>query len=157
MRRAVAASAAVVVLTLGLAGCGSADPAAVAAVGLDDSGYLAVVQMCDQGRTFTHAGFVETADGETALSWIGRTVEPVTLFRISEDPPDNWVVDTEGGLRSGVEYRFEATASDDLTVAGPEFTLDDLNTLGIGEVIAADGVVSTLDEFLDEACATMTP
>jgi len=152
VRRASSASIAVAVLAVGLAGCGSADPAAVAAVGLDESGYLAVVQMCDQGRTVTHAGIVETDDGETALSWIGRTVEPITFFRVSEDPPDNWVVDTDGGMRTGGEYRFEATASDDLVVSGPEFTLDDLNTLGIGEVIDADGVVSTLDDFLDSSC-----
>lgn len=145
------ASAAVVGLAVGLAGCGSAEPAAVAAVGLDDSGYLAVVQMCDQGRTVTHTGFVDTADGGIELGWIGRTVEPITLFRISEDPPDNWVVDVDGGLRTGVEYVFEATA-DDLTVTGPDFTLDDLNTLGLGEVIDADGVVWALDDFLGTAC-----
>lgn len=149
-------SAAVVLLSAGLAGCSSANPAAVAAVGLDDSGYLAVVQMCDQGRTFTYAEFDEVDGGEPELAWIGRTVEPVTLFRTSEGPPDNWVVDVEGGLRSGVQYVFVAS-SDDLEVRGPEFSLDDLNTLGIGEVIDADGVVSTLDEFLDDACATMTP
>lgn len=139
-------------LTAALAGCASADPAGVAAVGLDADGYLAVVQMCDQGRTVTYAQFAQTPDGDPSLAWIGRTVEPITIFRIGSDPPDNWVLDVDGGLVSGLTYAFTATA-DDLTVAGPEVTLDDLNALAAGEVIDADGSTQPLDGFLDDACS----
>jgi len=151
MRRGATAGAVALGATLLAAACAPAEPAAVAAVGLDDSGYLAVVIICDEGRTVTHAGFVESEADAPELSWIGRTVEPITFFRVAEDPPDNWVLDVEGGLRSDVAYGFEATDGD-LVVAGPTFTLDDLNTLGAGEVIDPDGVVLSIDEFLDTAC-----
>lgn len=135
-----------------LSGCASADPPAVAAVGLDSTGYLGVVMLCDRGRTLTYVDFTASDDSDPSLAWIGRTVEPITFFRLSEEPPDNWVVDVEGGLLSGVTYRFQGTA-DDLTVMGPQFSLDGLNTLDIEEVIDADGVVLPLEEFLDEGCA----
>lgn len=138
--------------TAALAGCASADPAGVAAVGLDDDGYVAVVQMCDEGRTVTYAQFTPAPDGEPSLAWIGRTVEPITLYRIDGDPPDNWVLDVDGGLVSDVTYTFRATA-DDLTVTGPDVTLADLNALGIGEVIDGDGTAQLLDDFLDHACS----
>ncbi len=137
---------------LALAGCSSADPAAVAAVGLDDDGYAAVEMMCDQGRTLTQARF-EAADGSgPALSWIGRTVEPITFYRIDADPPDNWVSDIDGGLLSDVSYTFVTDDDAGLEIVGPEFTLADLNALGIGEVIAADGTIATTDDFLAGAC-----
>ena len=135
-----------------LAGCSAADPAAVAAVGRDRDGYLAVVQMCDQGRTVTSAAFSEVPDGGPSLAWIGRTVEPITVYRVDEDPPDNWVLDVDGGLVSDRTYSFVASA-DDLVVTGPEFTLADLNELNTGEVIGADGTVQTFDDFLDESCS----
>lgn len=138
-------------LAAGLGGCASADPAAVAAVGLDADGYLAVVQLCDQGRSFTYAQFSQEADGAPSLAWIGRTVEPITFYRIGADPPDNWVVDVDGGLVSGVEYTFAATA-EDLRVTGPPVTLADLNDLTAGQVIDAGGAVRTIDDFLDHAC-----
>lgn len=137
-----------------LTGCGLADPAAVAAVGLEDDGYVGVIRMCDEGRTLTYVEFAEP-DADPTLGWIGRTVEPITFFRIGQEPPDNWVIDLDGGLLSDVTYRFGGTGTD-TDVVGPEFTLADLNTLEIGEVIDADGVVQTVDEFLDTACATMT-
>lgn len=151
MRRVATAGVVVLGATLLVAACAPAEPAAVAAVGLDDSGYLAVVTMCDQGRTVTHAGFVAAESDAPELSWIGRTVEPITFFRVAEDPPDNWVLDVEGGLRTDVAYEFEATDGD-LVITGPTFTLDDLNTLGTGDVIDPDGVVLSIDEFLDTAC-----
>ncbi|WP_420112141.1 hypothetical protein [Pseudactinotalea sp.] len=148
--------AAVAVVGLGLsaalAACSSADPAAVAAVGLDDDGYLAVVRMCDEGRTVTYAQFAQEPDGVPSLAWIGRTVEPITFFRIGSDPPDNWVLDVDGGLVSDVTYAFTATA-DDLSVTGPDFTLADLNALGAGEVITAAGTTEPVEDFLEHACS----
>lgn len=148
------AALAVVGLGLGaaLAGCASADPAGVAAVGLDDDGYLGVVRMCDEGRTITYVQFAQEPDGVPGLAWIGRTVEPITFFRIGSDPPDNWVLDVDGGLVSDLTYAFTATA-DDLTVTGPEFTLADLNALAAGEVITADGSTEPVQEFLEGACS----
>ena len=134
------------------AGCASADPAGVAAVGLDEDGYVAVVQMCDQGRTVTYAQFTDESDGDPTLAWIGRTVEPITFYRVGGDPPDNWVLDVDGGLLSDRTYTFSAIA-DDLEVTGPEVTLADLNALGSGEVIDAGGTVQPLDDFLDSACS----
>lgn len=144
------AAGAVVGLAL-LTGCGSADPAAVAAVGLDRSGQLAVVRMCDEGRSLTHVELVAVDDDRVALGWIGRTVEPITFFRIAGDAPDNWVVDVEGGLLDGVTYRMDARA-DDLQVSGPEFTLDQIRELGSDEVIDASGTVRTTEDFLENAC-----
>lgn len=149
-RRATAALL-VVTTACALAGCAGADPAAVAAVGLDSTGYVGVVVMCDRGRTVTHVDFTAEGEETPTLAWIGRTVEPITFFRLSEEPPDNWVVDVEGGLLADISYRFEATA-DDLTVTGPELTLEDLNTLGADEVIDSAGVVRPLEEFLDAGC-----
>lgn len=149
-------SATVAVLALGataaLAGCASAEPAGAAAVGLDDDGYVAVVQMCDRGETVTYAQFTEEPERGPALAWIGRTVEPITFYRIDGDPPDNWVLDVDGGLLSDVTYTFSAIA-DGLTVTGPEVTLADLNALGSGEVIDAEGTAQPLDDFLDSACS----
>lgn len=135
---------------IALAGCGSADPPAAAAVGLGESGYFGVIRMCDEGRTLTYVEISEPG-AEPTIGWIGRTVEPITFYRIGEDPPDNWVIDVDGGLLSDVTYRFEAEGND-IAIVGPEFTLADLNTLEIDEVIDSDGVVHTVDEFLDTAC-----
>lgn len=134
-----------------VAGCAPADPAAVAAFGLDDTGYLGVVMLCDEGRSLTHVEVLDVERDQPAIAWIGRTVEPITIFRLSEAPPDNWVVDVEGGLLSGTTYRFRASA-DDLEVPGPELDLDDLATVGVGGVVDPDGVVLPLEEFLDTGC-----
>ncbi|WP_156253525.1 hypothetical protein [Pseudactinotalea terrae] len=148
--------AALVALGLGAAAavtaCSSPDPAAVAAVGFDGSAYMAVLRMCDEGRSLTYVQFAEGADGDPALAWIGRTVEPITFFRIDSEPPDNWVLDVDGGLVSDVPYSFTATA-DDLTVAGPEVTLAELNDLEAGTVIDAAGTAQPVDDFLEQACS----
>lgn len=151
-RARFATLAALGLATAGLSGCAPADPAAVAAVGFDGSGYMAVVKMCDEGRSFTYTQFSEGADGDPTLAWIGRTVEPITFFRIDADPPDNWVVDVDGGMVSDVSYTFAATASD-LRVTGPTFTLADLNALAPDEVIDAGGTVQLVDDFLEQACS----
>jgi hypothetical protein len=150
--RLAALAATALALPVVLAGCASADPAGVAAVGLDEDGYVAVVQMCDQRRTVTYAQLAEEPDGAPALAWIGRTVEPITFYRVGGDPPDNWVLDVDGGLLSDRSYTFSATA-EDVEVTGPEITLADLNALGPGEVIDAEGSAQPLDDFLDSACS----
>lgn len=134
-----------------LTGCSSPDPAAVAAVGFDGSSYMAVIRMCDEGRSLTYVQLADGADGDPALAWIGRTVEPITFFRIDSEPPDNWVLDVDGGLVSDVPYTFTATA-DDLTVSGPEITLAELNELEPGTVIDAAGAAQPVDDFLEQAC-----
>lgn len=155
MRTGRTAAGAVVGLAL-LTGCGSADPVAVAAIGLDRSGQLAVVRMCDEGRSLTHVELVAVDDDRVTLGWIGRTVEPITVFRIAGDPPDNWVIDVEGGLLDDVTYRMDARASD-LQIPGPEFTLEQIRELGSDEVIDAAGLVRDKDEFLENACDDATP
>jgi hypothetical protein len=137
--------------TAALTGCSSPHPAAVAAVGFDGDAYMAVVRLCDEGRSVTHAQLAEAADGGPAVAWVGRTVEPITFYRLGSEPPDNWVLDVDGGLVSGVSYTFTASG-EDLTVSGPEVTLGDLNALEADEVIDAAGTAQPVDDFLEQAC-----
>lgn len=148
MRRCTAAILAGVVGAL--TGCAAAPPG-VAAVGFDGDGYFGVVMLCDRGRSFTQVAF-EAVDGDAAsVEWVGRTVEPITFFRLTQDPPDNWIEQVPGGLVSDTDYRFVASAAD-LRIEGPQFTLADLNTLGADQVVDTDGTTQSTDDFLDGGC-----
>lgn len=141
-------------LVVGVGACGQADPAGVVGLGLDgDGAYVGVVRLCDEGRTYTHtalAGPDQTAT-DAAISWIGRSVEPITFFDIGEEPPDNFVVESTGPVDPAVEYSFRISG-DDLELSGATVGVDQLDQLQRREVIAPDGSVQDVDDFLRSAC-----
>ncbi|MFV0427064.1 MAG: hypothetical protein ACK5KU_08515 [Beutenbergiaceae bacterium] len=134
------------------AGCAAAQPPATVAAGADDDGYFAVVMVCDDARTFTEVAFDAVGEPTASVTWIGRSVSPITFYRLDSDPPANWVMASDSGELEG-QTRYAVTASSpDLRVSGPTVTLTDLEGLAPGDVITSDGQVEDISSFLDEGC-----
>lgn len=152
--RACGAGVAGAIVLAGLSACAQANPAGAVGLGVDaDGAYVAVVRLCDEGRTYTHAALAgpdQTAT-DAAISWIGRSVEPITFFDIGDEPPDNFVVESTGPVDPAVEYTFRISG-DDLELSGAAVGVDRLDELQRREVIAPDGSTQDVDDFLRTAC-----
>lgn len=136
-----------------LGGCAAGGPDGVAAFGQDASGPLGIVMMCDRQRTVTEVSIgTERAPEDPLVVWVGRTVEPIAMFRINaEEPPSNWVLDVDGLMVDGQEYSFRATGAD-LHIEGPVFTRALIEELAPGQVLDAAGRAHPIEDFLDHGC-----